>query len=296
MTFPGFASSGGGAPGVGFGGGVAFVGVGFAGGNARRVVAAVDDDAAILAEADEFETRDESDESDSTLADSSNSTLDSGLGLGSDADWRANGSALGARAVRFAVDAWTSSGRPAPERVVVHHEGVSPPEFAAAAEATALAMGASRADVVDVSREKSGAGGSGVVTGRALRWDRERGVRAAERGSFWLDGEDAALAVTAGEVEKANAADAEKANANRAADSRRGRSRFAGGGAGRICTSSRGRWWCSPRWASPDSAARTRSRSRSEVEDEGEDPPSSSCDVVYEREGIMSRARNVRQT
>jgi len=214
MTFPGFASSGGGAPGVGFGGGVAFVGVGFAGGNARRVVAAVDDDAAILAEADEFETRDESDESDSTLADSSNSTLDSESE--SDADWRANGSALGARAVRFAVDAWTSSGRPAPERVVVHHEGVSPPEFAAAAEATALAMGASRADVVDVSREKNGAGGSGVVTGRALRWDRERGVRAAERGSFWLDGEDAALAVTAGEVEKANAADAEKANANRA--------------------------------------------------------------------------------
>ena len=56
MTFPGFASSGGGAPGVGFGGGVAFVGVGFAGGNARRVVAAVDDDAAILAEAEAFET------------------------------------------------------------------------------------------------------------------------------------------------------------------------------------------------------------------------------------------------
>ena len=229
MTFPGFASSGGGAPGVGFGGGVAFVGVGFAGGNARRVVAAVDDDAAILAEAEAFEERetregdrDESDESDSTLADSSDSTLadssDSTLDSesDSDADWRADGSALGARAVRFAVDAWTSSGRPAPERVVVHHEGVSPPEFAAAAEATALAMGASRADVVDVSREKSGAGGSGVVTGRALRWDRERGVRAAERGSFWLDGEDAALAVTAGEVEKPNVADAENANANRA--------------------------------------------------------------------------------
>ena len=223
MTFPGFASSGGGAPGVGFGGGVAFVGVGFAGGNARRVVAAVDDDAAILAEAEAFEERetregdrDESDESDSTLADSSDSTLadssDSTLDSesASDADWRADGSALGARAVRFAVDAWTSSGRPAPERVVVHHEGVSPPEFAAAAEATALAMGASRADVVDVSREKSGAGGSGVVTGRALRWDRERGVRAAERGSFWLDGEDAALAVTAGD-----AADAEKAREGR---------------------------------------------------------------------------------
>ena len=188
----------------------------------------MDDDAAILAEAEAFEERetregdrDESDESDSTLADSSDSTLadssDSTLDSesASDADWRADGSALGARAVRFAVDAWTSSGRPAPERVVVHHEGVSPPDLAAAAEATALAMGASRADVVDVSREKSGAGGSGVVTGRALRWDRERGVRAAERGSFWLDGEDAALAVTAGD-----AADAEKAekaeNANQA--------------------------------------------------------------------------------
>ena len=145
------------------------------------------------------------------------------------------GIGAGRSAVRFAVDAWTSSGRPAPERVVVHHEGVSPPEFAAAAEATARELGVSRTDVVDVSRETSGGSrpGSGVVTGRALRWDRERGVRAAERGAFWLDGDDAALVVTAGDA--ANAENAENADADANANATDGIAprppRFAGGGA-----------------------------------------------------------------
>ena len=116
-------------------------------------------------------------------------------------DWRADESALGARAVRFAVDAWTSSGRPAPERVVVHHGGVSPPvRTHARGGKVGAASGHAARGAATVSR-KSGAGGFARRIdrcGSALRRDRSAGFARRTADHFGDAEVTAAVVVTAG--------------------------------------------------------------------------------------------------
>ena len=204
-TFPAFAgdgrggsgAAGGSVPGVAFGhGGVAFVGVGAPG---ARVVAVVDENAAVVSSAGgAAEIEEEPENPGEKERDDPNASRRQSR---SDRFW----TSAAERAVGAALAAWsgTSSSERAsndpsndpsnglvPARLVVHHEGESGRAFARAVARLASARGVASVDVVDVV--------SDATTGRVLRWNPDAGVRRAERGLFWVLGPDDALAQTSG--------------------------------------------------------------------------------------------------
>jgi hypothetical protein len=74
-----------------------------------------------------------------------------------------------AAAAEAAVRAALNVAALTPARLVIHHDGVSSPTFAAAAAAAARARGVALVDVVDIAREPA------VAVGRVLSWSKSRG-------------------------------------------------------------------------------------------------------------------------